>query len=666
MNLGKKIIALSLVAVMSLQTVNATVLDRALSNYTPPQSATITDSEGNTVKSMFYTGSFYYRFTESATPPLMWTFSPPEVEVGCNGFNLKGMFMSLLGIDQFGSMLQNAGTSLAWGVAIGLIYSLPGVASVFKFINQWAKDIQKLLGNACQSGIAIGQAIAAQGLGEDVRNFEKDVDNTLTGWTLAGSKQEGIKGVGDKLGLPGLDLKWENGLKFGGTPTVPVSVAQNAFAQSIAKIFRSHSVGASIILKQIERKNQIMSKIETAINTKRLKDNPIILTKFPIIYDGVAPTSSGVDPLFTNIDIDFLSKSAGTTDDQNILGLRVLAYAFLYNYVGDIGYANQDLISKIDFLNDALKCVKIVPGATAADCQAGEEAYGKKLREYIEEGSGGEIAPMAVGRQMNISPDSYYMAIVEGFETLDKTNNKLYAPMMYMLALRGDDDANEYSYLLFPTNIDTVQNFFPSNEPFPGLRDISKCSLYNLLEAQGVSNSYISSLKQKKNVITGTLEKLNCDAMVDTPQIDLDGKPIKIAKYPVLLYGDMMRISSLISKLLPEEAMHLIGVTAETNTYKLVSAMLGQLSSVLGNVEVDSNKKTLASGNSSSETSNPIKPIQQTLLEEQRKKWALLNETFKKKMIEEFGQPDPGELIRLIHFYEQAVRERSLKNSSAN
>ena len=82
MNLGKKIIALSLVAVMSLQTVNATVMDRALSNYTPPQSATITDSEGNTVKSMFYTGSFYYRFTESATPPLMWTFSPPEVEVG--------------------------------------------------------------------------------------------------------------------------------------------------------------------------------------------------------------------------------------------------------------------------------------------------------------------------------------------------------------------------------------------------------------------------------------------------------------------------------------------------------------------------------------------------------------------------------------------------------
>lgn len=173
MNLGKKIIALSLVAVMSLQTINASVIDRALSNYTPPQSATITDSEGNTVKSMFYTGSFYYRFADSAAPQLLWTFSPPEVEVGCNGFNLKGMFMSLLGIDQFGSMLQNAGTSLAWGVAIGLIYSLPGVASVFKFINQWAKDIQKLLGSACQSGIAIGQAIAANTFGEDVKNSKK-------------------------------------------------------------------------------------------------------------------------------------------------------------------------------------------------------------------------------------------------------------------------------------------------------------------------------------------------------------------------------------------------------------------------------------------------------------------------------------------------------------
>lgn len=103
--------------------------------------------------------------------------------------------------------------------------------------------------------------LAAQGLGEDVKKFEENVDSTLSGWTLAGLKQDGTKAVGDALNLPGLEFNWDSGFKFGGTPTVPLSVAQNAFAQS-TKIFRSHSIGASIILKQIERKNQIMSKIE--------------------------------------------------------------------------------------------------------------------------------------------------------------------------------------------------------------------------------------------------------------------------------------------------------------------------------------------------------------------------------------------------------------------
>lgn len=123
----KKIINLSLIAILSLQTVQAgSILDNALSNYTPANSITIKDNQGNDVKSMYYSGGYYFRFMGGTNPQPVWSFSPPEIQAGCNGLNMKGMFVSLLGLDQFGSMLQNAGASLAWGIAIGLVYSLQG------------------------------------------------------------------------------------------------------------------------------------------------------------------------------------------------------------------------------------------------------------------------------------------------------------------------------------------------------------------------------------------------------------------------------------------------------------------------------------------------------------------------------------------------------------
>ena len=668
MNLGKKIIALSLVAVMSLQTVNASVIDRALSNYTPPQSATITDSEGNTVKSMFYTGSFYYRFADSATPQLLWTFSPPEVEVGCNGFNLKGMFMSLLGIDQFGSMLQNAGTSLAWGVAIGLIYSLPGVASVFKFINQWAKDIQKLLSSACQSGIAIGQAIAANTFGEDVKKFEEGVDSTLTGWTLAGSKQEGIKGIGDKLGLPGLNLKWENGLSFTGKDTVPDSVKKDVFAQAIAKMFRSHSVGASILLKQIERKNQIGVKIDNAINAGRMKEAAMIPIKFPLLYDGVSLTSNGIDTDFTNITVDFLSKSAGNPDDQTTFGLKMLAYTFLYNLVGDMGYSATALDSKIKAINDGYNCSGIVSGTDKSKCEAGAEDYGRLLREFIEDGSGSPLIPSVVGNGIiNITPGNYYTALVDGFNDPNFKDKPLSAPIMYMIAIKGKNSGANYDYLLFPTSPIEHVNFFNSTAPFPGLRDISQCSLYNVLKSQGLPDNDIDFLRIKKGG-GKTSTKLTCDALVSVP--DKDGNIVTTGTYPVLLYGDITTLASLISKLRPSERAWVIERIEAENTYTLISSMLNQMSTILGNTNVDSNKPVAADGSPAldqkvSKTISPISEGHQKSMSDIRNQWSKINDEFKVKMKEEFGaNRNPDHLISLVYYLEKLIQERALKNSA--
>lgn len=114
-------------------------------------------------------------------------------------------------------------SSLAWGVAVGLIYSLPGIFNVFKTINQWAKQIQQLLAMGCQAGIALGQALGEKvgfSIGSSKEEAEKTVTGNLDSSDLATYVQSGVQGVADALGLKGgsssgrVDLVLEEELRF--------------------------------------------------------------------------------------------------------------------------------------------------------------------------------------------------------------------------------------------------------------------------------------------------------------------------------------------------------------------------------------------------------------------------------------------------------------------
>lgn len=82
--------------------------------------------------------------------------SVPSVSVGCNGISISGGFISLLGLSDIEDQLQDAGAAFAWGILIGLAYSLPAISNVFQQIQKWARAIQSLLQNAC----SIGQNLA--------------------------------------------------------------------------------------------------------------------------------------------------------------------------------------------------------------------------------------------------------------------------------------------------------------------------------------------------------------------------------------------------------------------------------------------------------------------------------------------------------------------------
>lgn len=104
----------------------------------------------------FYGGSYRFAFKGKGHIQPLFQGSPPSLKVGCNGFSISGGFLALLGIPEIKTMLSSAGATLAWGLMMGLEYSMPALAAVFSKLRQWAREIQSLLSSMCNIGKALG------------------------------------------------------------------------------------------------------------------------------------------------------------------------------------------------------------------------------------------------------------------------------------------------------------------------------------------------------------------------------------------------------------------------------------------------------------------------------------------------------------------------------
>ena len=122
----------------------------------------------------FYGGSYRFAFKGAGRAQPLFQGQPPSMKVGCNGFSLSGGFLALLGIPEIKQLLSSAGASLAWGLMMGLEYSMPGLAKVFATLRQWAREIQQLLGNMCNLGQMLGDRIGSN-------EAMKSVTHDLTG-----------------------------------------------------------------------------------------------------------------------------------------------------------------------------------------------------------------------------------------------------------------------------------------------------------------------------------------------------------------------------------------------------------------------------------------------------------------------------------------------------
>jgi len=138
-------------------------------------------------KNIYSGGSMSMRI-DTSTPPIT-TFQPPSLRVSCSGLDFNAGLISVLNLDMIQNLLEQGGTSLAWGLLIGLAYSLPTVSNVFEKIQKYTRWMQQLQGNACQIGKNLGASLGGT-VKESYQNKQKteDVASGDAGTTVEAQK----------------------------------------------------------------------------------------------------------------------------------------------------------------------------------------------------------------------------------------------------------------------------------------------------------------------------------------------------------------------------------------------------------------------------------------------------------------------------------------------
>lgn len=200
-------------------------------------------------------GSFTLK-RRSSNYPLWFSLQGPSISASCSGISFKGMFGTLVNFDEIQRQLEEAGSSFAYGILVGLVYSLPGISEIFKTLDNWAKKIQKMLADSCKAGTQIGQMMGDKAVTaasdtvkdwwgpEDWAKNGENWDNAIEGVTNA---LDCASGMWENLGTPG---DCEDG-KF--------KVKNKVFGDSLAV----PSIMTSVLLSELQKYGKIAGAAPT-------------------------------------------------------------------------------------------------------------------------------------------------------------------------------------------------------------------------------------------------------------------------------------------------------------------------------------------------------------------------------------------------------------------
>lgn len=670
MNLSKKIISLSLVASIAAQTVSADVLTSALQNYTPPSQVTLTDSSGNAVKTMYYSGGYYFRFNNSSVIEPMWSFAPPKIEAGCNGFNLKGMFVSLLGLDQFGAMLQNAGTTLAWGVAVGLVYSLPGIFNVFKTLNQWAKNIQALLASACESGIAIGQALGENffkntEVGQKISGIDESINKGIedAGGSLGSMLQDGIgTKAAEALGFK--DGKWnikDSWFSFGGKTEITTDAKSKALSEMLNSTFGNASLGGSLLMKLAEKPEGAHFKNAINNNINNKTGGNVVLALGRLIYGyGGNPTLSDSEksenmPVYST-SIDDLVKHSPTIEGKEGLGLNLLSYAMYYNFVGDYGFSNdviKDAGDKVKSIMAALpaEAATLTAQGTTPTGETSAEAEAK-LMSLVNGKLNPSFASKTIIRSVSgAKPEEIQKFILNGQKNVVTTSSslqikKLVSPEFIVLA--GSRDGKRHFVISAAEPRGEVDFFADSS--FPGVLAIAKCSTYTAFKD-------VIGEDRAKQILIDPSVQANDDKYIDTTICD---------DYKNFNFADVSIYKDILAKATEVDQITAINHYKDILTHQIASTIIGHFQSMLSVQTIKNAKLTTTGGTEkpAGEVNAGIKTDELKIIQDSAKSYAAALAAAKLKIDEIYPNGKNGivgslSFMELIDKIEKEIQERA-------
>jgi len=132
-------------------------------------------------------GDFKIKFKNGSYHAPLFQFKAPSMSMGCSGISLSGGFISFLGLDKLKGLISNAGSSLIFGIILGMEFTLPAISAVFNKIRAWANALQSLLQNGCNMGRAIAKAsdlagkMHAKGLSSAINGTFGKMDKFMDG-----------------------------------------------------------------------------------------------------------------------------------------------------------------------------------------------------------------------------------------------------------------------------------------------------------------------------------------------------------------------------------------------------------------------------------------------------------------------------------------------------
>ncbi len=276
--------------------------------------------------------------TTSSYAPLM-NFKLPSEEIGCSGMSISGGFLSFLGLDKLQNLLSDAGSSLMFGIILGIEFTLPAVGAVFAKIRAWANALQSLLQNGCNIGKALAKGSK---LGDAFHT--KELSSAING---PFDKLDAFVGEGD-----GLLKDIQELAQCSGDPADPKCKHLDDAITSLGQQIKYNlSNGGAISISGKMAKNSV-----STVSTKNAVAKVFNLSDF-----------------YATKKINCSDLTVNSIDDTDVL-IDSLKYVFF----GDIGADGESIVrmeSKIDSPNCKLKMPELASDISGAITTGGSSSF---------------------------------------------------------------------------------------------------------------------------------------------------------------------------------------------------------------------------------------------------------------------------------------------------